>query len=274
MKDRTLQVRTRSGYRAPAPVGAPPGSPGPAEQPQRQRLLHQSTLIRPWLGMARGSDGRTRVTFTWEPASRLAGARQRAEARGVVLNATAADGTPLFTGRIASVYADPAGADTPARRAVFDAPPGRVELDLTIQGDDERVIDTDARDVEVADLAGLRLAMGTPAVLRTRTAREFLAAGADPDAPPVASREFSRSERLLIRVPVYGPAAPAVTARLLNRLGQPLRELQAMAALTRDGAVQFDLPLASFAVGEYTLELTATSAADRVAELLFFRVTS
>ena len=47
--------------------------------------------------------------------------------------------------------------------------------------------------------------LGTPAVLRARTAREFQQLRTDADAVPIAAREFSRIEHLLIRVPAYGP---------------------------------------------------------------------
>ena len=56
------------------------------------------------------------------------------------------------------------------------------------------------------------VALGTPEVFRARNAREFRALEAQA-AVPVASREFSRTERLLIRFPAYGPAGtpPLVT---------------------------------------------------------------
>ena len=276
VKRRDAQVRARPGYWAPVADEASLPPSQPPVSPMRVRPLSQSPLIRPWFGMTRGPGGRTRVTFTWEPTGRKGGGRQRIDPDTVVLSATAVDGTLLFRGPVASVYAGASDGAKPPERAVFDAPPGRIDLDMTIQAADDSVIDSDAREVEVLDLSGARTAMGTPEVLRTRTAREFLAVSADPDAPPVVSREFSRAERLLIRVPAYGPGpvAPIVTARLLNSLGQPLHDVAAMPVPARDGVTQFDLPLAAFAIGEYSLELTATSAAGRVAEFIAFRVTS
>jgi hypothetical protein len=55
-------------------------------------------------------------------------------------------------------------------------------------------------------------------VFRARTARDFQALTADASAVPLACREFSRAERLLIRFDVYGGAVPS--AVLLNRAGQ------------------------------------------------------
>jgi VWFA-related protein len=272
---RNAQVRARQGYWAPLANEALLARSEPSAGPARARSMSQSALIRPWFGMARGPAGRTRVTFTWEPGRAQVDGRRPIAAETVVLSAATADGTPLFHGRVAAVYAERTGEHTPPERAVFDAPPGRVELDMTIQAEDDRVLDSDARDIEVLDLGGARTVMGTPEVLRTRTAREFLAVSADPDAPPVVSREFSRRERLVIRVPIYGPAAttPVVSARLLTRSGQPLREVAAMPAPARDGVIQFDLPLAALAVGEYSLEVVATSAAGRADAVITFRVT-
>ena len=63
-------------------------------------------------------------------------------------------------------------------------------------------------------------------MLRSRNAREFRSLDVAA-AVPVVAREFSRTERLLIRFPAYGPsdAAPDVSAKLLGRMGHALREL-------------------------------------------------
>ena len=38
---------------------------------------HASPLIRPWFGVSRGENGKTRVTFVWEPAAHVPGDRVR-----------------------------------------------------------------------------------------------------------------------------------------------------------------------------------------------------
>jgi hypothetical protein len=96
---------------------------------------------------------------------------------------------------------------------------------------------------------------------------------------PVASRTFSRTERLLVRVPAYGPGSstPVVTARLLNRRSIPMRELQAVDAPLPPGTVQFDLPLAGLAPDEYRVELAAsnpTGSKDEAKEMVPIRVTN
>jgi hypothetical protein len=84
-------------------------------------------------------------------------------------------------------------------------------------------------------------------------------------------REFSRADRLVVRVPVYGPGGttPAFTAHLLNRTGQPMNELPAAASGAPD-MQQIELALAALAPGEYIIELEAGD----LKELVGFRVTS
>ena len=235
---------------------------------------HASPLIRPWFGMARGDGGTTRVTIVWEPAGRVPGDRNRRVASRVVLTAKATDGTVLFEGPLLptgpAMIEDP--ASTPAR-ATFAMRPGRLRLRMEIQDAAAQVLDQDVRDISVRDLRG-EVAVGTPEVLRARNAREFRTLDVD-GAVPVASRDFSRTERLLIRFRAYGAEGPAreVSAKLLGRSGQPIRDLAVAPAATA-GDLAIDLPLASFATGEYVVEVTAKSGARDATDRLTFRVTS
>jgi hypothetical protein len=165
---------------------------------------------------------------------------------------------------------DPA---TTASRAVFDLPPGRLRLRMSIQDAASQVLDQDVRELSVRDLRG-DVAIGTPEVLRARNAREFRTLDA-PAAVPVASREFSRAEHLLIRFQAYGPpgASPVVSARLLARTGHAMRDLPVAPAAT-PGDTAIDLPLAGLAAGEYMVEVTATSGARDAKDRIGFRVTS
>jgi hypothetical protein len=186
------------------------------------------------------------------------------------VKAIANDGTLLFESRI--------GAGD-VERASFNAPPGYVALEMALQSTSGAELDTDYRGISVPNLQVTRPTFATPQVLRTRTARDFLDMSQKIDAVPVASRTFSRTERLLIRVPAYGPgdSSPTVTARLLNRRGIPMRFLQAVDAPLPPGTVQFDVPLASLAPDEYRVELTAanpTPPRDEAKEMVAFRVTN
>jgi hypothetical protein len=92
------------------------------------------------------------------------------------------------------------------------------------------------------------------------------------DAAPVATREFSRAERLLVRFDAYsaGGPAPEVTAKLLNRGGQAVADVPVQAAQGKP--FQIDLPLASLAAGEYILELDAKGPSGTAQQMIGFKV--
>jgi hypothetical protein len=189
------------------------------------------------------------------------------------VTASAPDGSLLFDATVRPVGTAPS-ADLPDR-ASFDTAVGPVRIDMKILDAKGIVIDTDARDMMVAAPRKTGPTIYAPAVVRTQSAREFRQASADPDASAVASREFRRTERLLIRVPaIDASGAPApVKAVLLNRLRQPMLTLSPMETTTRDASItQFDLPLASLAPGDYSLQLTASQADGVVSEYVSFRV--
>ena len=265
-----MTLRTRKGYWAPISDeelrASLPRSRAPVVlEPAR----HISPFITPWFGATRGADGKTRVTFVWEPASRLPGARQPVPAR-VVLKALAADGKALFEGPVwPAGPLRPEGAEAQAR-ASFETPPGILRLRMSIENAAEQAIDTDVRDISIRDLSA-PVVIGTPEILRARTARDFRALETDPDAVPMAAREFSRTERLMIRIPAYAPAnaALSLSATLLNRGGKPMRDL----TITQTGSESavrgaIDLPLAGFAPGDYRIEIAAKSPVGEVKDLL------
>src|SRR5262245_56808100 len=276
-----VTLRARKGYVGPSPDDTlratllaranEPKKPVPLEP-----APHASPLIRPWFGTSRGPNGTSRITFVWEPATRVPGERgavvTKTPAR-LVFTAKTADGKVLFDGPVAAT--GPAAIDepgAPSARAVFDVPPGRLKLRMSIQDVTSRVLDTDIRDLAVRDLKG-DVVLGTPEVMRARNAREFRTLDTD-NAVPVASREFSRTERLLIRFPAYAPdgTPPTVSARLLSRNGQPMRDLSVAPAPGDDSEHAVDLPLAGLAAGEYFVEVAAAIPAGEAKDRIGFRV--
>ncbi len=270
-----VTARTRQGYWAPAPdegLRAALLSPRKPKPPEPAR--HISSFISPWFGMSRGEDGKTRVTFVWEPARGVPGLKQQMAAH-VVLTALAPDDTALFEGRVEPTGPlRPDAADESSSRAVFEVPPGVVRLRMSIENEAEQAIDSDVRDLTVRDLSA-GVVLGTPLVFRGRTALDFRAFDTAVDATPVAARDFSRAEHLVIRVPAYGGAGTRVTvaARLTNRKGQLIRDLATRPGTADRPLAEIDLPLASFAVGEYRIEMSAMTAAAKVTDVLEFRVT-
>ncbi len=275
-----VKVRSRNGYWAPtldevsrANLIAHAGDPLPPIKLVAPR--HASQLIRPWFGITRGDNGKIRVTFVWEPAGAVPGDRRVKTPTRVDMTAVGPDGATAFEGQVRpSGPAIVEGSDAERSRAVFDVPAGRVTFTMSIEDSATQTIDSDVRDVVIRDLAGA-VVIGTPEVFRARTARDLRELRADAAAVPVAAREFSRAEHLLIRVPAYAPApAPALTATLVSQAGQAMRQVDVEPAAPPVGLAQIDLPLAGLAPGQYSLEVAATSAAGKAKETVAFRVTN
>jgi VWFA-related protein len=236
------------------------------------RLLRRSPLINVWSGVTRVSTSDGRVVVTWEPGSSMTGATKSNAAR-VALKATTRAGTTLYEGLLAPVRVGEAADKTSADRAEFDAPSGRVQLDMTILGLRGEKLDIDARDVEVPALKGNTPLLLPAILIATQSAREFREVAADLNAAPDPSRQFRRTERLVIRVPAYAGDVPLpVTARLLNRLAQPMLEIGTLPG-AGSGVTQFDLPLAPLAPGEYFLLFSVKGPAGLVDQRIGFRIT-
>ena len=280
-----IQVRARKGYWALTSQEATrvlaPAKPSPPKAfetaiaaivvPSRARL------IRTWIGTDRGENGKTRVTFVWEPVPAPPGtaARNAGQPARVALTAVGADGAPYFRGRVPDVLltAPPVAGSSPAR-VTFEAKPGKIQLRLSVEGATSDVLDAETREFTVPDLTSPQSALGTPEVFRARTLRDFQQLKGDPKAVPVAAREFSRTDRLLVRVPAWGPAnsTPKLTARLLNRGGQAMSELPIAPAASPGAPFEIDMPLAGLAPGEYVLEVSAAGEGGEAQELVGFRV--
>jgi hypothetical protein len=284
-------VRARKGYwaltaedmkRAMAPPPPPvPEAVGKALttiiEPPRGRL------IRSWIGTARGEQGKTRVSFVWEPLPPVPGG-DRFQPSQVTLVATGANRQTYFRGRVPS-DAPAAGAESggappgpaaqprPASRVEFDVVPGPLELRISVHGRGADVVDTEVREMQVPDFTGPTVHLGTPAVHRAASAREFQAIRKDPQAMPTAGREFRRTDRLLIRFMALGPGgtAPAVSCRVLNRLGGAMADVP-VSPPADETLYEIDLPLAGLVSGEYLVEIKVAGADSEAVELVPFRI--
>jgi hypothetical protein len=274
VKKPDVAVRARPGYWAPFPAQVRhAGLTNPLPfMSVPTRPVRRSALIQPSFAVRRMPDGRARVTFTWAPDRDYLATRGLPAPSEIRVSIASPDGTVLYRGTVTSV--DAASASAANAAAVFDAAAGRIDVDMSILGPKGTLLDMDARSVPVPDFAGEDVVLLEPEFVRTRSAREFREASADAEAAPSPSREFSRTERLLVRVPAYGPggAPAAVTVRLLNRSGQVMTELP-RATGDAGGVAQFDLQLAPYAPGEYALEIGAVAEGKRARRLVTFRVT-
>ena len=280
-----VQVRARKGYWAmtaddTARALAPKKDERPSDVTNALNAVAARTssaaVVRTWVGTSRGENGKTRVTFVWEPIPRTPGdtasARSEPPSRVSVM-AVGGDGSPYYRGKVEGT---PANGATPAKggQVSFEVNPGKVQMRLSVEGAMSQVLDTEMRDLTVPDLTSPQSMLGTPAIYRARTLRDFQTLKTDAAAMPIATREFSRTDRVLVRVPAYGPGdtPPTVAVRLLNRAGQPMADVPVTPA-PQHGEQQLELPLSGLASGEYLIEIKATSAAGEAKELLGFRVT-
>jgi hypothetical protein len=306
VKRRDIDVRARKGFwalTAADAIRAKTPTPDVAKPVQTALAsiatsVQSGKYVRTWIGTERGTNGKTRVTLVWEPLpqAQTAGARrEQPQAGRVSVLAATASGDLVFRGRapdaalaaaappVAPNDTGPIGGRAPAaqaaagpQRLVFDSPPGKIELRLTVEAAGVGgTLDSEIRDLTVPDFTAPQAALSTPRVFRSRSAREFQTLAADANAVPIAGREFSRTERLLIRFDTYGPGTdrPEPTAVLLNRAGQKMSDLPVSAAAA-GASHQIDLGLASIPAGEYLVEITAKGGSGEVKELVPFRVGS
>ena len=238
--------------------------------------VQAAKYVRTWVGTDRGSNGRTRVTVIWEPLAAPPGTVRREQAGRVALLAANGAGELIFRGAAPDQAAPSSGTAPMPHRLAFDAPPGKLELRLTVHdAASGGTLDQEIRTIDVPDLTVAHAAVSTPRVFRARSMREYQTLAADPAATPSAAREFSRTERLLIRFDAYAAGGEQVqpTAILLNRAGNKMADVP-IAAAEAGGTHQINLSLASIPAGEYLVEITVNSANGEATELVPFRVGS
>ena len=287
VKRPNIQVRARKGYlaltAAEAVQATAPPKPGPPKAVTDAlgtlAVTNRRSVIRTWIGMSPGSNGKTKVSFVWEPMPAQPGVRTETPAR-VSLVAGSANSDLYFRGKVpdakgsspalpssSSAFALPA---QPAR-VEFEVPPGSMDLDITIEDATAGVIDRETRKLDVPS-PGLGVTLSTPEVFRGRTLREWQTLAADPAAIPLPDREFRRTDHLLLRVAAGSPSGvPTVTARLLNRDGGAMTELTVSPGGV-PGVTNIDAPLANLPTGEFLIEINATDGTEKTSTLVAIRV--
>jgi len=286
VKRKGLDVRSRKGYwaystedvaRANAIASKPEAPTAVSSALKDLATPARDRSAQFWIGTARGENGSTRVTFLWEPATPIPGQPPEAPAARVSLTALARDGRPVYRAKVpeeptTSTGAPPVVGVAEGGVASFEVPPGQLDLRIVVEGSRGQVIDSVARQLTVPDYTSVQVSFGTPRVYRVRTIPELQALKAKPDAVPTVDREFSRTDRLHIRLDSYAPGGvtPVVTARLLNRGGAAMSNLPVQTPAGR--SAEIDLPLSALAAGEYLIEVNAKTESGTAQEMIAFRV--
>jgi VWFA-related protein len=260
-----VEVRSRTGYFAPSTTdmdAARKKAAADEAPPEISKALativdapHMTVAGDLWAGAAPGPDGTPRVTVIWTP-------RGDAADGGVSLRASGDEGHVYFDGPVAG------------SRVAFDAAPGTLHLSRHVIEADGSPGDKAESTIEVPDFARAPLSITSPVVFRGRTPLELRAIQAQPDPPPFAGRQFERTDRIIVRFSVVGPAAAdaTVTANLLGRRGAHLAVLPLKTVPGR--GYEIDLPVGSVARGEYVIAIDASHGADQAKTLVSFRVGS
>ena len=145
----------------------------------------------------------TRVTFSWEPIAAAPGSASdpNAQAARIALTASSPDGKQLYRGRVP----EEAAAAPLVGSVQFDGPPGPLQMQIVVEGQRGQVVDSVSRDLTLPDFTRVQVALATPRVFRGRTVRDLTTIKANPNAVPTADRDFSRTDRLLIRTEAIRP---------------------------------------------------------------------
>jgi len=285
-----VNVRSRKGFWALSEkeatrMTAPrtPDLPRPVQQALASLAspVQAARYVRTWVGTEQGTGGKTRINVVWEPLPASANAGREPVGRVSVLAATGA-GDVVYRGRspdpstapVSTPQPSNVGTATAPQRISFEAPPGKLDLRLTIEGATGGTLDTDSRMLDVPDLTAAGVALSTPRLFRARSARDIQIVTQDAAAVPVAGREFSRSERMLVRFDVYAASGdkPVPTVRILSRTGQKVMDVPVVAA-TAGGTHQLEVGLNTMAPGEYLVEIAVKAATgEAVTELVAFRL--
>ncbi|HKH70375.1 MAG TPA: VWA domain-containing protein [Vicinamibacterales bacterium] len=270
-----VDVRARKGYWAStAEDVSRAATPAPVTpQPVLDALAtiavpnQDGRVVRTWVGTARGADGKSRVTVISEVLAAAGASRSEAAAHLTV--------TATRPREAANVFESPSlelRPGTPLQLVSFDADAGALDVKIVLADREGKTIDRETRVIDVPDYSGRDAALGTPRFYRPRSLREFQTLAADADAIPVTTRDFARTDRLLIRFDATGaggePAAP--TAAILSRAGRKMFDVQVTPSTAKGASHQIDLTLGALPTGEYLVEIAA--APDGPRQLAAFRL--
>lgn len=275
LKRKGLDVRYRKGYWAMSAENIERSTKGPdrpslasdfAEALSGVAEPERGHPVRTWVGFDKGEAGKSQVTLVWESAAN-ATVTEIPEQMNVV--ATFVTGDMLFRGKVVR----DANAVTPSGKVTFTSPPGAMGLRLTAEGPGGALIDAEDKELVVPDYTKVGPTVTTPQIFRARTARELQAVRQSATATPTTTRDFSRTEQLLIRFKAYGPSgtAPAVTVRLVNSVGEVMSTFPPI-EVRADGFIDLPFSLGGLVTGTYLLEIEAASSDLKSRVVIGFRI--
>ena len=268
-----LQVRSRPGYMALSAAEAEralaPKKPGPppavtealgtlAVSAQQRR-----NLIRSWIGMSPGADGKTKISFVWNPAPAVPGVRR--ETAGDACRCSRAARTRICT--IARRHLRPG-------RVEFEVPPGPIELEIAVEDASAEVLDRETRKTHRAEpgpRADVQHARGLPRRARCPNGRRsppiprrFPSSNASSGAPIACSCAWRAQS---------AGGTPVLTARMLNREGGEMSTLARDTRRIRRAESHRRSALAALPPGEFLIEVIAKDGPEQASTLVAFRVT-
>ena len=279
-----IEVRARRGYwalradEAAAVMAAPKAGPPPDVNIALSEIdkVARAKTVRTWVGYAPDASGKTRVMFSWEPVTIGAGSSAVAGepvSQVTVMAVNESEG-PVYRGKVPAQAPPAAGAGVPSPgggQTSFLIAPGAAQVKVSAEGTEGGVLQSDLIDLAVPDFAKEPQVVGTPALFRARTARDLQALASAAVAQPTAARQFSRTEKLLLRVHVVG-AEPSI--RLMSRTGDGMSPLVVRAAPAGGPFThEVEIPLASLPAGDFLIEVKAGQAPDAPRRLTGLKVT-
>ena len=283
-----VNLRARKGYWAITELDIQRSLRAASDEPPRAVDVALGTLseqrrgqlVRTWFGSSRADNGKTRITFVWEPV--LERGRRSTQASRILVTAMGNNGDAYFRGRVPESVGPGRGTTGDRNTASgssggasleFEADPGVMQISLAIEGDGGEVLDRYRNEISVPDFTAPEIVFSTPSFIRARNALEYRELSEDWTIPPTASRNFRRTDYLIVRFNAYAPGdlVPEVHARLLNRRGDVMFPLTLRPA--SDGQpYQVEFLPSFLAPGEYIIELTAETPESETTELLAFRL--
>jgi VWFA-related protein len=263
----SVHVTSRQGYWAPSAKEMsreerPADDHGLGAALAALEPLDKGRPITVWVGSAPAADGRTEIEVAWD-----------VPARGPQIGASTLDVEPLARESGATLGASQAIAATGSDRSVarFLLEPGPVSFRMTVLAADGSMVDRWTDRLSVPDYADVAIALGTPRVYRTRTLNEARRFDGSTETAPTVSRQFSRTDRLVIDVPWSArTGTPEVSVTLTSRDGRTLTTLPS--ASTDGGRARIVFPLVNLAPGTYVVRVDAAAGDDRATQQLAFTV--